>query len=101
MMKGVHANLGPTAAVRLVDDRSNIQVVVTGQRVQCLDRALFSHLGIEPAELAILVVKSTVHFRADFEGLAAEIIPVKSPGCNPCQLDAIPYTRLRQGVRLL
>lgn len=101
MMQGVRASLGPTAAVRLVDDRSDIQVVVTGQRVQCLDRALFSHLGIEPAEMAMLVVKSTVHFRADFEGLAAEIIPVKAPGYNPCQLDEIPYSRLRDGVRFL
>ena len=101
MMKGVRANLGPTAAVRLVDDRSDILVVVTGQRVQCLDRALFSHLGIEPVEMAMLVVKSTVHFRADFEGLAAEIIPVKAPGYNPCQLDEIPYSRLRDGVRFL
>ncbi len=101
MMKGVRAKLGPTAAVRLVDDRSDIRIVVVGQRVQCLDRALFGHLGIEPAEMALLAVKSTVHFRADFERLAAEIIPVKSPGYNPCQLDAIPYTRLREGVRLL
>ena len=101
MMRGVHANLGPTAAVCLAGSRCDVRIVVTGERVQCLDRALFSHLGIEPAEMALLVVKSTVHFRADFEELAAEIIPVKAPGYNPCQLGEIPYSRLRDGVRLL
>ncbi len=101
MMKGSIAELGPTAAVRLVDDSCDIAIVVIGQRVQCLDRALFSHLGIEPADKTLLVVKSTVHFRADFEGFAERIIPVISPGYNPCQLDAIPFTRLRSGVRFL
>ena len=93
--------MGQPPRFGLVDDRSDIRIVVTGQRVQCLDRAVFSHLGIEPVEMAMLVVKSTVHFRADFEGFAAEIIAVESPGYNPCRLDAIPYGRLREGVRFL
>ena len=101
MMGGCKAALGPTAALQVVDSNSDVRVVVTSSRVQCLDRAVFSHLGIEPVQLSIVAVKSTVHFRADFEPIASRVILVDAPGCNPCVLDRIDYKRLRPGVRLL
>ncbi len=101
MMRGVRANLGPTAALEIVDRSADVRVVVTRERVQCLDRAIFSHLGIDPVRMSILAIKSTVHFRADFAPFAGEVIPVEAPGYNPCRLGAIPYRRLREGVRLL
>ena len=99
MMRGVRAKLGQCAALEVIG--SDVTAIVTSERVQCLDRAVFSHLGIEPLEMAILVVKSTVHFRAEFAPFASEVIPVESPGFNPCRLGAIEYQRLRKGVRLL
>ena len=101
MMGGCKAALGPTAALEVVDSRSDVRVVVTSARIQCLDRAVFSHLGINPSRLSIVAVKSTVHFRADFEQIASRVILVDAPGCNPCVLDRIDYKRLRPGVRLL
>ena len=101
MMGGCKAALGPTAALEVVDSRSGVRVVVTSARIQCLDRAVFSHLGINPSRLSIVAVKSTVHFRADFEPIASRVILVDAPGHNPCVLDRIDYKRLRQGVRLL
>ena len=99
MMKGVKAHLGPTAALEHVD--SGVQAVVTSKRTQCLDQALFTHLGIQPSQLRIVAVKSTVHFRADFELIASRIILVEAPGCNPCRLRTIPYRQLRPGVAFL
>ncbi len=99
MMRGIRARLGPCAALKVIG--SDVTAIVTSERVQCLDRAVFSHLGIEPVDMAILALKSTVHFRADFAPLAREVIPVESPGFNPCRLGAIDYRRLRKGVRLL
>jgi len=101
MMGGCKAALGPTAALEVVDSRSDVRVVVTSARIQCLDRAVFSHLGINPSRLSIVAVKSTVHFRADFEPIASRVILVDAPGYNPCVLDRIDYKRLRPGVRLL
>ena len=101
MMGGCKAALGPTAALEVVDSRSGVRVVVTSARIQCLDRAVFSHLGINPRRLSIVAVKSTVHFRADFEPIASRVILVDAPGYNPCVLDRIDYKRLRPGVRLL
>ena len=101
MMGGCKASLGPTAALEVFDSRSDVRVVVTSARIQCLDRAVFSHLGINPSRLSIVAVKSTVHFRADFEPIASRVILVDAPGYNPCVLDRIDYKRLRPGVRLL
>lgn len=101
MMAGCRAEIGPVAALRVVDGGSDVRVVVTSARIQCVDRSLFNHAGIDPQGLAVIAVKSTVHFRADFEPIASRVILVEAPGFHPCILDRIPYRRLRKGVRLL
>jgi microcystin degradation protein MlrC len=63
--------------------------VIGSTRCQCLDQAIFRHIGIEPAEQCIVAVKSSVHFRADFEAIADKIIVVEAPGAHPCRLDNI------------
>ena len=61
------------------------------------DRPPFRHLGVEPKDQKILVLKSTCHFRAEFEPIAEKVIVVTSPGGY---LALYPYRRLRPGVRL-
>jgi microcystin degradation protein MlrC len=73
---------------------------VSSVRFQCLDQALFRGAGVEPRDQAILVVKSTVHFRTDFEPIAAEILMVESPGAHACRIDLAAYRRLRPGLRV-
>ncbi|MDE0531424.1 MAG: M81 family metallopeptidase [Albidovulum sp.] len=101
MMEGLIARIGPTAALEVLGSEAKIVVVATSKRIQCLDRAIFSHLDIEPSEMSVVAVKSSVHFRADFEPVASEIVLVEAPGSNPCRLEAIEYRNLRPGVRLL
>lgn len=100
MFGGIHAKLGPMARLRLRRDGADIQVVVASKRAQNADQAFFTHIGIEPSEMAIVAVKSAVHFLADYEPIAHQVIFAKAPGANPCRLDEIEYTRLRPGVRL-
>ena len=38
------------------------------------------HLGLDPAKLKAIVVKSTNHFRAGFDGIAAETLYLDTPG---------------------
>jgi microcystin degradation protein MlrC len=94
------ARLGNMALLRVVDDNSEVRVVVGSSRSQCLDLAMIRHLGIEPTEQKIVAVKSTVHFRADFDPIAAETLVVITPGIHPCKLDDLDYRNLRSGVRL-
>ena len=100
MFGGITANLGPMAVLQVLDTPADVRVVVGSVRCQCLDQAIFRHCGIEPAEQRIVAVKSSVHFRADFESLADKILVVEAPGAHPCRLDNIKYDKLRPGVRL-
>jgi len=61
MYGGSFAELGPTAVLRVLDTDADIRVVVGSKRCQCLDQAIFTHIGIDPAEQRIIGVKSTVH----------------------------------------
>lgn len=100
MYGGGTAVLGKCVVLRVVAPRADVRVVVSSHRSQCLDRAIFEHIGIDLETCCIIGVKSTVHFRADFEPLAAKIISVAAPGCFCCELDQVAYKNLRSGVRL-
>lgn len=100
MYSGTRTALGPMALLLVEDAVSHVRVIVGGSRFQCLDQAIFRHLGVEPAEQRILALKSTVHFRADFGPIASEILVVVSPGAHPCRLACVDYKYLRHGVRL-
>ena len=48
----------------------------------------------------ILVNKSSVHFRADFEPIAENSLICAAPGAMPADPAALPWTRLRPGIRI-
>ena len=100
ILRGSDTDLGPMALLRVEDDSADVRVIVGGTPFQCLDQAIFRHLGVEPAGQRILALKSTVHFRADFDPIAAETMTVEAPGAHPCRLEGLAYRNLRDGVRL-
>ena len=93
---GARMDLGPMALLSV----GGVRVVVASRKMQAADQAAFRHLGLEPAEQKILVLKSSVHFRADFAPIAGEILVVAAPGPNPIDHLALPYRNLRPGLRL-
>ncbi len=93
---GMPADLGPMALLRC----RGVGIVVTSRRMQAYDPAPFTHLGVDPAAQKILVLKSTCHFRADFEPLAQAVLTVLAPGGYRADPAEYPYRRLRDGVRL-
>ena len=58
---------------------------------------MYRYVGIEPTEQAILVNKSSVHFRADFEPIAEKLLICAAPGAMPADTASLPWTRLRPG----
>jgi len=96
MVKGRKLNLGKMAQL-LVDD---VRVLVAAERMQALDQSLFRVVGVEPKEMKILALKSANHYRADFGPISGQIINVESPAAIIEDPSKIPYTRLREGVRL-
>ncbi|WP_322998522.1 M81 family metallopeptidase [Castellaniella sp.] len=95
--QGCRMDLGPMARVRIC----GVDVLISSRKQQAADQAMFHHLGANPQDYSILVLKSSVHFRADFGALADRILVVKAPGANTADLHELRYTRLRPGVTIL
>ncbi|SDF72827.1 Microcystin degradation protein MlrC, contains DUF1485 domain [Limimonas halophila] len=95
---GARMALGPMAVVRIAG--SGVRVILGSSRIQAADRGLFQHLGLDPAAFGIVALKSSVHFRADFEPLAAHVLVIAAPGLNPADPARLTYRHLRSGVRL-
>jgi microcystin degradation protein MlrC len=77
-----------------------VQIAVASRKQQAADQAMFRHLRAEPAEYAVLALKSSVHFRADFGAIASRILVVEAPGPNVADPARLPFSRLRPGMRL-
>jgi microcystin degradation protein MlrC len=93
---GRDMDMGPSAALRIGD----VRVVVSSHKAQLADQSMFRYVGIEPTTQAILVNKSSVHFRADFEPIAATLLICAAPGAMPADSSILPWTKLRPGIRL-
>ena len=88
--------MGPSACLRIGD----VRVVVASHKAQLADQAMYRYVGIEPTEQRILVNKSSVHFRADFEPIAERLLICAAPGAMPADTATLPWTRLRPGIRI-
>ena len=96
MAGGMPNALGPAAVI----ETGGVQLLLTTTRQQPISRSLFEHLGIDPAKKAILVLKSSVHFRNHYEEIAEAILVASSPGINPADPSSMAYTRLPAFMRL-
>ncbi len=94
--RGARMNLGPSACLRI----GGVRVVVACEKPQLADQEMYRFVGIEPTREAILVNKSSVHFRADFAPIAEQIIVCKSPGPMLADPGDFPWRRLGQGMRI-
>ncbi|UWQ89785.1 M81 family metallopeptidase [Rhodobacteraceae bacterium M382] len=101
MYKGIAVDIGRSALLKIVGPSNAIFVVVSEQRFQCLDCALLEHFGLDLSDARLIVVKSTAHFRADFDPIAQATLLVASPGLHPCRLDQVSYENLREQVSLI
>jgi microcystin degradation protein MlrC len=95
---GAKFDIGPMALV--TDEASGVSAVLAAKRIQAADQEMFRHVGVEPSQVPILGLKSTVHFRADFQPIAETVLCVCSPGAHVSDPAELPYRNLRAGIRL-
>lgn len=100
MWRGARMELGKMALLNIVNKAADVRVIVASRKFQAADQSIFRHLGLEPIEQSILVLKSSVHFRADFQPIAAQIITAIAPGPNLADTRKFPYKNLRPGLRI-
>jgi microcystin degradation protein MlrC len=94
--RGMKLRLGPSACLRF----QGVRVVVASYKTQMADQAMYRYVGIEPKDQAILVNKSSVHFRADFTPIAETILVAKAPGPMAADPADLPWKFLRDGIRV-
>jgi microcystin degradation protein MlrC len=94
--RGMKLRLGPSVCLRY----QGVRVVVATYKTQMADQAMYRYVGIEPKDQAILVNKSSVHFRADFTPIAEAILVAKAPGPMAADPADLPWKHLREGIRV-
>jgi len=102
---GVFANLGPMGhggttrlgrtATLAID---GVTVIVCERSVQTADPGVFAVAGVDLADVRVVVVKSGVHFRAAFAGLAQTMIEVEAGGLSSSDLRSFPYRQLSRPI---
>jgi microcystin degradation protein MlrC len=90
MTTGMTMRLGPSACV----DVEGVHVLLASAKAQMLDLDLCRYLGVEPAAMKLIVVKSSVHFRAAFAPVASTILVAKAAGPMAAEPADLPWSKL-------
>lgn len=79
-------------------DVGGVLLVVRERKVMPFDQEELRVLGIDPARVPIIVVKSAIAWRAAYEAMARAVIEVDTPGVCTANLRTLPYRRVRRPV---
>ena len=93
MLKGFPVEMGRTVVLEV--PAAALTVIVTERRVPPIGPELFRSLGIEPAAVPVLGVKTRAHYWQDYPFVQATI-EVEAPGLATTDLSHFPYRRLRR-----
>jgi microcystin degradation protein MlrC len=94
MARGLPGRLGTTAVL----DVNDVKVILISYRWQTLDPEMIRFVGLDPLEHKLLVIKSTIHYRAAFEPIAREIVEVDAPGLSSSNLARFDFKRIRRPI---
>jgi microcystin degradation protein MlrC len=92
-------SVGPTAILELQGQNGgSVIAMTTTYRQQPTDLEMLRSQGIEPTEQQILVVKSSVHYRAAFTPIAKEIIEVDTPGLSSPHIEHLEFKNIKRPI---
>lgn len=94
MRQGTVGNMGRTVVVQV----GGVEIIVSEKRIQPFDAEVIRSVGIDPEDRKIVVLKSAVHFRADFTPFAHEILDVDTPGVHSPNLFSYKFENLRRPI---
>jgi microcystin degradation protein MlrC len=90
----VRLNHGPTMVLKV----GGVEVVVTSNRLQTIDRQAFLSQGIDPSAKSTIAVKSSQHFRAAYAPIARNILLADGGALTSPDLKRFPYKNLRRPI---
>lgn len=95
MMRGLSVNLGPSACLEI----EGVRIAVVSGKKQLLDRELLRMVGLHAEQMRIIVVKSSNHFRADFQPIASAVLVAKAAGPMAADPADLPWRHLPDSIR--
>ncbi|TPG57748.1 M81 family peptidase [Roseomonas nepalensis] len=87
---GYRAALGAHAVLRA----GKVHVVLTDQPYSYLDPGYFRAMGVDPAQLGIVVTRSGYHFTLNYAAIG-ECVTVDTPGMTSYRVAELPFTVAR------
>jgi len=95
MMHGLTVHLGPSACLEI----DGVRIAVVSGKKQLLDRELLRMVGIHAEQMKVIVVKSSNHFRADFQPIASRVLVAKAAGPMAADPADLPWRKLAKSTR--
>jgi len=95
MYNGARMVFGPMAVLEF----AGVRIVVASLAEQIADQSVLRHVDIDAQREPVVGLKSSVHFRNDFQAIASEILIVAAPGVVTADPGSLNYQKLRDGVR--
>jgi microcystin degradation protein MlrC len=84
---------GPTAVIDLTNSNT---LILNSLRTPPFSLGQLTSVGIDPKQARIIVVKAAVAYKAAYEPIAGEIIPVDTPGLTAINPARFTYTWIRR-----
>ena len=94
IMKGLRVDMG--LAVLFVVN--NVEIILTTKRFQPYDAEAIRCMGIEPRKRLLVGLKSSVHYRASYQNMAAKIFEVDTPGISTPDLKRYHFRKVRRPI---
>ncbi len=93
-MCGDAFDMGPCAVVR----HAGLTILLTSNKTPPFDLGQWRSQGIEPTKMSVISVKAAVAHRRAYDGIAARMLWVDTPG--PCRSDLckLPFKKVRRPV---
>jgi microcystin degradation protein MlrC len=96
-MQGATMRLGLTAVIAV----GSLRIAVRSVGGFEWDTGLFTSVGLDLRQAAIVFVKSPSHFRVGFAPFAKRVLIADTPGPTTCNLHRVPFKRLRRPIHPL
>ena len=93
MAHGLEDSMGNTALLKI----GSVKVLVCSLRRQLMDRNMLLSTGVNLEQTQLMVLKSAVHFRADFSSIAKVILDADTPGIHRPDFSCFDYKNVRSG----
>jgi microcystin degradation protein MlrC len=94
MYTGVIAQMGPTAVL----DTGKMKIVVVSRHHEPWDLGVFTSVGIDPARMKYLLLKSRIHYRAGFGDLGRHTLTCDGMGVTTSDNGQFKFKNVRRPI---